>query len=263
MPIRAILFDLDETLIDWSDFRGNWWELEPLHLRNVYNYIADGFPVEFDSDKFVQEFSRRSRLLWNAARDRWSRRTSGRCWSRPRRRSACRTSTSTAISSSPPMDGVPAEGTRPFAEVHRVLARLKGHGFEPGIITNSFLPMRMRDAELDAHDLTQYFPRCRLSAADAGFLKPHPEVFRRALTKIGVGPKEAVFVGDNLAADILGAKSVGMKAVWRKPAAGGSGREYDIKPDATIQTLDEPLRPDRHVAVIRRACAQRPAAYRP
>ncbi|KXK52850.1 MAG: HAD family hydrolase [Chloroflexi bacterium OLB13] len=239
MPIRAILFDLDETLIDWSDFRGNWWELEPLHLRNVYNYIADGFPVEFDSDKFVQEFSRRSRLLWNAARDSLVAPHVGTLL------------VETASALGVPDEHIdrdqfitaygwgPAEGTRPFAEVHRVLARLKGHGFELGIITNSFLPMRMRDAELDAHDLTQYFPRCRLSAADAGFLKPHPEVFRRALTKIGVGPKEAVFVGDNLAADILGAKSVGMKAVWRKPAAGGGGREYDIKPDATIQTLDE------------------------
>lgn len=239
MPIRAILFDLDETLIDWSDFRGNWWELEPLHLRNVYNYIAGRYPVEFDSDKFVQEFARRSRLLWNAARDSLVSPHVGTLL------------VETASALGVPDEYIdreqlitaygwgPAEGTRPFEEVHRVLARLKGHGFELGIITNSFLPMRMRDAELDAHDLTKYFPRCRLSAADAGFLKPHPEVFRRALMKIGVGPKEAVFVGDNLAADILGAKSVGMKAVWRKPATGASGRDFDIKPDATIQTLDE------------------------
>ena len=70
MPIKAVLFDLDDTLIDWSGFKGSWWELEPRHLRHVYQYIhANVHPLNVSSEVFVEEFSRRSRENWDLARD--------------------------------------------------------------------------------------------------------------------------------------------------------------------------------------------------
>nr|WP_272944764.1 HAD family hydrolase [Gorillibacterium massiliense] len=44
--------------------------------------------------------------------------------------------------------------------------------------------------------------------------KPAPELFRRALTAMGVAPAQAVVVGDSRHNDITGALSVGMDAVW-------------------------------------------------
>lgn len=241
MPIKAVLFDLDDTLIDWSGFKGNWWELEPIHLRRVYQYItSEVHPLKVNSEGFVEEFSKRSRAGWNAARDSLISPHLGKLL----------TDTLHAL-------GVPkahidhdrilseyrweaAEGTVAFPEVPKVLEKLRSHGFELGIITNSFVPMRLRDIELETHGLLKYFPRCRYSAADAGYLKPHPEVFRVALKELNVSPKEAVFVGDSLPADIVGAQTIGMRAVWRKLSShNGQPRDPNIIPDAQIRTLDD------------------------
>ena len=45
--------------------------------------------------------------------------------------------------------------------------------------------------------------------------KPHPAPFLRALEALGVGARDAVFVGDDLGADIRGAKALGMTTVWK------------------------------------------------
>lgn len=243
MPIKAVLFDLDDTLIDWSGVTSNWWELEPIHLRHVYSYISDSVgPLKVNSEGFVEEFSRRSRDGWELARE-----------------SLVSPHLGTLLIETAHAVGVPrerldherlltaykwgvADGTRVFDEVPTVLDKLQSYGMQLGMITNSFVPMMLRDIELKAHGLFKYFPDCRLSAADAGYLKPHPEVFRHALKILNVSPKEAVFVGDSLPADIVGAQSVGMRAVWRKPLhANGLKLDGQYVPDAQIKTLDDLL----------------------
>ena len=75
-----------------------------------------------------------------------------------------------------------------------------------------------------------------VSAEAAGFYKPRPEPYRRALAELGVAPGEALYVAGS-AGDVPGAGSVGLPVVWhnraRLPAAGG-------EPLAVIDTL-EPL----------------------
>jgi len=243
MPIKAILFDLDDTLIDWSGFKGSWWELEPRHLRHVYRYInRHVHALDVSDEAFVEEFSRRSRENWELARDSLISPHLGKLL------------VETAQAMGVPDDRLDhdrflieyrwgiAEGVRVFNEVPKVLEKLRSYGLELGIITNSFVPMSLRDIELKTFDLIKYFPRCRWSAADAGYLKPHPEVFKIALKELNVSPKEAVFVGDSLPADIVGAQSIGMRAVWRKPLHNnGFKPDGQIAPDAQIRTLDELL----------------------
>jgi FMN phosphatase YigB (HAD superfamily) len=78
-----------------------------------------------------------------------------------------------------------------------------------------------------------------------GYLKPHRKIFEYALDVVGVRPDEAVFVGDNLTADIGGAQSVGMRAVWRvAETLDEAEAEIDgdeITPDGTIVTLHDLL----------------------
>ena len=53
-----------------------------------------------------------------------------------------------------------------------------------------------------------------------GIRKPRPEIFRDALAQLGLAPEEAVHVGDDLVADVAGAAELGMRTVWitrRKP----------------------------------------------
>lgn len=49
---------------------------------------------------------------------------------------------------------------------------------------------------------------------EVGWRKPHPEIFTRALDRVGVGAAEALFVGDRADIDVVGAQRAGMDVVW-------------------------------------------------
>jgi putative hydrolase of the HAD superfamily len=54
-------------------------------------------------------------------------------------------------------------------------------------------------------------------SADIGRRKPHPSVFHAALQPLNVPPEEALFVGDSLADDVLGAHAAGIDVAWINP----------------------------------------------
>jgi putative hydrolase of the HAD superfamily len=45
-------------------------------------------------------------------------------------------------------------------------------------------------------------------------IKPDPRIFAIALDQLGCVPDEAMMVGDNWSADIVGAQAAGLRAVW-------------------------------------------------
>jgi HAD superfamily hydrolase (TIGR01662 family) len=47
-----------------------------------------------------------------------------------------------------------------------------------------------------------------------GVRKPNREIFLRCLSKMKVSAKQAVFVGDSMENDIIGANVIGMKTIW-------------------------------------------------
>ena len=69
--------------------------------------------------------------------------------------------------------------------------------------------------------------------------KPHPEIFQKALTELGVSAEQSVFVGDDIEDDIFGAQRLGMKTILvaRQPPEGFALKE--IRPDFEVQTLKE------------------------
>ena len=104
-----------------------------------------------------------------------------------------------------------------------------------GVITNGLeYRQRAKFESLPIHELFDVF----LTSEAAGAEKPSPEIFQLALGRAGVLPSEAAFVGDRLDVDVLGAQQAGMTAIWvdhegRVPA--GSGPE----PDATFTDFGE------------------------
>ncbi len=106
-----------------------------------------------------------------------------------------------------------------FNDTLSTLKELQRHGFILGIVTNRREGGESFRKDLEDLGLLQYFnPNCIVSSADVGVKKPNPEIFSHALTALNVKPEEAVMVGDSLYADIFGAKSVGIGAIW-KPIA--------------------------------------------
>ena len=76
-----------------------------------------------------------------------------------------------------------------------------------------------------------------VSSHSIGWQKPHRAIYDRALETAGARPEEAFMVGDRLDADVLGAKRVGMRAIWRRTEHEQA--TVDATPDAIIDDLTE------------------------
>ncbi|NWF68441.1 MAG: HAD family hydrolase [Chloroflexi bacterium] len=240
--LKGILFDLDDTLIDWSDFSDNWEVRELQHLRGVYDYVhREVHPLSVDLETYAQEYYKRVRDAWMGARESLLAPHLGRIL------------LETAQHMGAPADKLDMQrcldeyrwaapqSTSAFPDAREGLQILRAHGIRVGIVTNAFQPMSLRDIEMRAHGLLEFFPDCRISAADVGYLKPHPTIFKTALECLGTKPEETLFVGDNPVADIAGAQGAGLKGVLRvkhptQPLISGV-----IVPDGAINTLHDLL----------------------
>lgn len=125
-----------------------------------------------------------------------------------------------------------------FPDVLEALAWLRDRGYRLGAVTNrGYSGPRFHD-EMRELGLTDLFEALVISC-DVGYMKPHPRIFQCALEAMGVEAEETVMVGDNLRADVEGAKTLGMTAVWRRPPLGEPVEETEDEPEVT-----GPLAPD-------------------
>ena len=79
------------------------------------------------------------------------------------------------------------------------------------IITNGFKEVQKK--KLEKSGLLKYFKTITISE-NIGFKKPSKEIFLHAITKANAVIENSVMIGDNFNADIIGAKSIGMKAIY-------------------------------------------------
>ena len=118
------------------------------------------------------------------------------------------------------------------------LKKLEKDGYRIGLISNA-------GDDQDVHQLLQRFGIASyfdfiLTSAACSYRKPHPRIFELAIANWYFLPSETVMVGDNLDADIRGAKSAGLYAVWISRRAGSSSEDQPrAQPDATVSTLSE------------------------
>lgn len=96
-------------------------------------------------------------------------------------------------------------------ETERMLSGLKDR-YRLGLLSNfTHAPAAVRI--IQAVGLGAFFD-VQLISGDLGYRKPHPTVFQRLVEQLGVEPREALFVGDDLDADVYGALRAGLKPVW-------------------------------------------------
>lgn len=97
-----------------------------------------------------------------------------------------------------------------FPEVRAVLDQLKNSGYRLGIISNWSWHL---DDLCKYHNIAQYFDQIIISAR-VGCSKPNPVIFQTALEKMQADPAKTMHIGDTYRADVLGAWSQGMSALW-------------------------------------------------
>jgi putative hydrolase of the HAD superfamily len=98
-------------------------------------------------------------------------------------------------------------------DVPPTLGFLRQTGYCLGLVSNRSTPFT---AELEKMGLVGYFD-FTLAAGEVNAWKPGPEIFGYALERCGYKPEQAVYVGDNYYADILGAQNAGLLPVLIDP----------------------------------------------
>lgn len=106
----------------------------------------------------------------------------------------------------------------PFPNLHSMLEKLKKNGLVLGMITNGFGQFQMDNIE--ALGIEKYFDVVLVSETE-GIKKPDPAIFERALKRLNIAPGESLFVGDHPENDVKASQYVGMKGIWKKDAQWG------------------------------------------
>jgi HAD superfamily hydrolase (TIGR01509 family) len=122
-------------------------------------------------------------------------------------------------------------------DARAALEDARGRGLRIAICSNTLWrnddDSRRDWTELGMADLFDAY----VTSNGTGFAKPHPRIFERALGLLDALPEAAAMVGDQLSRDIAGAKALGMRTVWKRPAWHDGPVEPE--PDATITSLAE------------------------
>jgi putative hydrolase of the HAD superfamily len=93
-----------------------------------------------------------------------------------------------------------------------------------GIVTNGEgAPQR---AKLAAIGLTERFP-VFVASAEVGMRKPDAEIFLHACERLGVAPEQTAHVGDRLDLDAQGAAGAGLRGIWLDRSEAGGGPSAD------------------------------------
>jgi putative hydrolase of the HAD superfamily len=232
--IRAVLFDLGGTLLDFNPQRRPWLEWERAGLEHAHTYLlARGYHLPLDA--FIAH-------CVDSLPARWERATQGG----PNLRLGdvlCEACAACGVApAADEIDEAIARYVAPldaqieaYADALDTLVALRGRGLAMGLVSNTMWPGEYHRRELERFGLRPYLDHCVFSA-DVGLWKPQPGVYHLCLDALGVPAHQAVFVGDRPEHDVLGAQRAGMRGIHKR---NGGPRSQDVRPDAEIENLAE------------------------
>jgi putative hydrolase of the HAD superfamily len=229
--MNVVLFDLDDTLLDYSAGVDESW------ARAVHACCTDN---RVDPHALTAALARSRRWLWeDPARHRQERINMPRAWQRI---------VAHALESlQAPGDELAAavaahfaahrrEVMQLFPEARLTLEHLRARGMPLGLVTNG--DATQQRYKIERHDLACYFD-VMIIEGEFGAGKPDEIVYRHALDVLGAEPSEACMVGDNLEQDVEGARRVGIHAVWIDRPRAGLPTGSTARPDRIISSLTE------------------------
>lgn len=202
---RAIFFDMDDTLLDTSGGLEEAWEVSCREHAPA---------LGCDWDQVRQAIRREAMEFWRdeAAVEHWRVRLHEarvRIIENALKAEGLDPSRAPAINERY-MEEV-RQRWRLFDDALETLEWLRSDGYRLALLTNG--PADMQREKIARFDLEKHFDAIVIEGV-FGHGKPHRRVFEHALAATGSEPGEAWHIGDNLYADIGGAKNAGLHAVW-------------------------------------------------
>lgn len=227
--MRALLLDLDDTLLDYSGGADACWEHACAVAADV---VAPAV--------LVPALAETRRWFWgDVERHRRERVDMLGAWTRiaahALERCGCR------------VDGLAAAIASDFAARRRAVMRLfpdaleclealRRRGVPLALVTNG--DAREQRDKIARHGLAPYFGAIVIEG-ELGVGKPEPVVFLEALSRLGVGEPgpDVWMVGDHLEFDVAGSQRLGLRAAWVDREGLGLPAGTTVRPDRILRAL--------------------------
>ncbi len=121
-----------------------------------------------------------------------------------------------------------------FAGAEQTLKFFVDAGVPLALITNG--DARGQREKVEHFDLARYF-QAVLIEGELGFGKPDPRVYAQALSACGVPAVGAWCVGDSLSWEVAAPQALGLRGVWNDWAGVGLPEDTDVRPDQTVRCV--------------------------
>jgi len=225
--LKAILFDIDDTLFDRDKAQREWARLMIKEFREVFKGIEQKIIVDalLESDRIgTEEFNRtHSRDAARVVRFKTFLKLLNLSSESAESITALYVESYSKINS-------PVKGAKSVIESLSKTYRL-------GIVSNGFRDVQYQKLKtLEIKDLFD----CIVLSSEVGVWKPDPRLFFRAISLLERQSEECMYVGNFYDDDILGAKKAGMQTCWFNPG-GAPAVQKSYKPNYVIRKLDEIL----------------------
>ena len=212
MALKAVLFDLDNTLIDFVQFK------KQCSKAAIRAMVETGLGLE-EKKASALLFKMYNDFGWEDQRifERFLRKVSGKVDYR------------ILANGIAAYRRVKAGNLTPYPRIMEILIKLKSKGLVLGIVSDA--PRMQAWLRLAETNISEFFDVV-VALEDTGRLKPSRMPFKQAIKKLGFRPEEILFVGDNPERDIKGAKGVGMKtalAEYGQLIKGMSRADFALK----------------------------------
>ncbi|MDO8910922.1 MAG: HAD family hydrolase [Phenylobacterium sp.] len=232
---RAILFDLDDTLISLGR--------RPQLLAEVAEeFAADLTPP--GPARVAEEMEKAFRAFWSDA----ERHKRGRMdlaaarlgvvtgvFADLRRRTPGLTP-ETGRAFAARFDAYREEQIRFFPGAVEAIDELKRRGVKLALVTNGAAAVQR--AKIERFDLAHRFDHIQIEG-EAGFGKPEEQSYLHAMAALGVQTHETWMVGDNLEWEVAAPQRLGIHAIWHDHLGEGLPAESLIRPDRVIRSIGE------------------------
>ncbi len=236
MPLpRAILFDLDDTLIRaYAQPEEAWRRLldtfaEPLDAR-------DAAAIEGVRVAVMDE----ARMLWTdqSAAARWRLDIPGARRLATRRGLARLGHDDEALADriADAFTELRRQEYRLYPDAHATIDALRRAGVKLALVTNGAAAMQR--AKIERFDLSHRFDHIQIEG-EFGQGKPELAVYRHALERLGCEACDAWMVGDNYEWEVVAPQTLGMGGIWYDPFDFGVPSTATAKPARVIKRLAE------------------------
>lgn len=228
---KAIIFDLDDTLVSLKATADSAWKL----ISQEYSSRNKNVEYEALYDKITKV-----RLAYWADKNSNDR---GRKDQKEARREILRKAfeelclpEDDAVDMADIFTEKRLETLRLFPGAEKTLQFLKQNQLKLALITNG--EAKMQRLKIELFQLEKYFD-CILIETELGFGKPDPRIYTLAMETMKVVHSEAWSIGDHLIWDVEAPQKLGIYSIWNDFENIGLPLDSRVIPDRIIHTVND------------------------